>query len=128
MKQLLLIFFGVLIISCSNNPVPKPDNLLSEEVMKDILLDVAILQVAGNSMSYRLTENKINPNTYIYERYKIDSITFYQNQKYYAADVKKYKKMYREVLKSLDEMNENREIKNETPLLKEKAKLQLNDL
>ena len=46
MKQLLLIFFGVLIVSCSKNPVPKPDNLLSEEVIKDILFDAAIIQAA----------------------------------------------------------------------------------
>lgn len=112
MKQLLLIFFGVLIISCSNNPVPKPDNLLSEEVIKDILFDAAIIQAAEVASPNGLADNNINATTFIYEKYKIDSITYYQNQKYYAADVKKYKKMYKEVLKRLEEMQAASDTKN----------------
>ena len=112
MKQLLLIFFGVLIISCSNNPVPKPDNLLSEEVIKDILFDAAIIQAAEVASPNGLANNNIKATTFIYEKYKIDSITYYQNQKYYAADVKKYKKMYKEVLKRLEEMQAASDTKN----------------
>lgn len=112
MKQLLLIFFGVLIISCSNNPVPKPDNLLSEEVIKDILFDAAIIQAAEVASPNGLADNNIKATTFIYEKYKIDSITYYQNQKYYAADVKKYKKMYKEVLKRLEEMQAASDTKN----------------
>ena len=33
MKKFLGIFVVVFIISCSKNPVPKPDNLLDDEVM-----------------------------------------------------------------------------------------------
>ena len=112
MKQLLLIFFGVLIVSCSKNPVPKPDNLLSEEVIKDILFDAAIIQAAEVASPNGLADNNIKATTFIYEKYKIDSITYYQNQKYYAADLKKYKKMYKEVLKRLEEMQAASDTKN----------------
>ena len=112
MKQLLLIFFGVLIVSCSKNPVPKPDNLLSEEVIKDILFDAAIIQAAEVASPNGLADNNIKATTFIYEKYKIDSITYYQNHKYYAADVKKYKKMYKEVLKRLEEMQAASDTKN----------------
>jgi hypothetical protein len=54
-------------------------------------------------MPLRLSEEQINSSTYIYKKYAIDSLTFYQNQRYYAADVKQYKKMYQEVLDRLDE-------------------------
>lgn len=118
MKQLLVILLGVLIISCSNNPVPKPDNLLSEEVMKDILFDVAILQAAESTVGYRLTQNNIKLTPFIYKKYKIDSLTYYQNQKYYAADLKKYKKMYREILERLDK--EEAQYQTKEKIVKEK--------
>ncbi|WP_396138233.1 DUF4296 domain-containing protein [Flavobacterium sp.] len=103
MKKLVLVFCAVWLLSCSNNPVPKPDNLLDEEVMINILFDIAILQAADGSMPLRLSEKQINSSTYIYKKYAIDSLTFHQNQRYYAADVKQYKKMYQEVLDRLDE-------------------------
>lgn len=103
MKKLVLVFCTICLVACSNNPVPKPDNLLDEEVMTNILFDIAILQAAESSMPLRLSEEQINSNTYIYKKYAIDSLTFYQNQRYYAADVKQYKKMYQEVLDRLDE-------------------------
>lgn len=103
MKKFVLVFCTIWLLACSNNPVPKPDNLLDEEVMTNILFDIAILQAAEGSMPLRLSEEQINSNTYIYKKYAIDSLTFYQNQRYYAADVKQYKKMYQEVLDRLDE-------------------------
>ena len=103
MKKLVLVFCAVWLLSCSNNPVPKPDNLLDEEVMINILFDIAILQATDGSMPLKLSEKQINSSTYIYKKYAIDSLTFHQNQRYYAADVKQYKKMYQEVLDRLDE-------------------------
>ena len=104
MKQLLIILLGLIIISCSNNPVPKPDNLLSEDVMKDMLFDVAVLQAAETTVAYKLNQNNIKLTSFIYKKYKIDSLTYYQNQKFYAANPKKYKKMYKEILERLDKI------------------------
>ena len=109
MKQLVLMLLGIVIISCSNNPAPKPNVLLKDEIMKDIMFDVAVLQAAESTMPSRLASNNIKVNTYIYEKYKIDSLTFYQNQKYYAADPKKYKKMHEQVLERLEKMQEELE-------------------
>jgi hypothetical protein len=36
-------------------------------------------------------------------KFKIDSLTFAQNSKYYASDYKRYKRMYEEVKKRLEE-------------------------
>lgn len=106
MKKLLIVLLGILSVSCSDNPVPKPKVLLEYEVMKDIMFDVAILQAAENSMPNRLFESNVKPNTYIYEKYKIDSLTYYQNHKYYAADTKKFKKMHQQVLARFDEIQQ----------------------
>ena len=112
-------FCTIWLLSCSNNPVPKPDNLLEEEVMTDILYDLAILQAIDGSFPNKLTENNIESKKYIYKKYKIDSIIYYQNQRYYAADMKKYKKMYQEVQDRLDEANK----KNDTVLSPGKERL-----
>ena len=79
MRNFLVLLIGVVLVSCSKNPVPKPDNLLDEEVMTDILFDISILQATEGAMPDKLTSEKINIETYIYEKYKIDSITYYQN-------------------------------------------------
>ena len=100
--------------------MPKPDNLLDEEAMTNILFDIAILQATDGSMPLKLSEEHINSTTYIYKKYAIDSLTFYQNQRYYAADVKQYKKMYQEVL---DRLNEEKDAANSImPPGKEKIK------
>lgn len=103
MKQIVFLFFSLFVISCSKNPVPKPSNLLDEEVMVNIIYDISILQVTDGSMPYKLTEHNIKMDQYIFEKYKIDSTTYRQNQRYYAADARKYKKIYKKVLERLEQ-------------------------
>ena len=102
MKQLLFLFVALFVASCSTHPVPKPDNLLDEETMVDIIYDVSILQATDGSMPQKLTESNIKMDQYIFEKYKIDSITYRENQRYYAADARKYKKIYKKVIERLD--------------------------
>ena len=105
MKQVLFLFISLLMISCSKNPVPKPDNLLDDEVMVDIIYDISILQATDGSMPQKLIENDIKMDQYIFEKYKIDSVTYRQNQLYYAGDARKYKKLYKKVLERLEGEN-----------------------
>lgn len=103
MKQLLFLFLSLFVFSCSKNPAPKPDNLLDEEVMVDIIYDISILQATDGSMPYKLTEHNIKMDQYILDKYKIDSTTYRQNQKYYAANARKYKKIYKKVIERLEQ-------------------------
>jgi len=102
MKQVLFLFVSLFVLSCSKNPVPKPDNLLDEEVMVNIIYDISILQATDGSMSYKLSDHNIKMDQYIFEKYKIDSVTYRQNQMYYAGDARKFKKIYKKVLERLD--------------------------
>ncbi|WP_051604345.1 DUF4296 domain-containing protein [Flavobacterium sasangense] len=103
MKQILFLLVSLLVLSCTNNPVPKPDNLLDEEVMVDIIFDISILQAADGSMPYKLMEYNVEMDKYILDKYKIDSTTYRQNQKYYAANARKYKKIYKKVIERLEQ-------------------------
>ncbi|WP_396197631.1 DUF4296 domain-containing protein [Flavobacterium sp.] len=127
MKKGILFFCAICLLSCSTNPVAKPDHLLDKEVMTDILFDLAVLQAADGVMSHKLVQNNININTFIYKKYAIDSVTYYQNQRYYAADIVKYKKMHQEVLDRLDEIKKETELMPQTkdPVKKPRAKKSL---
>ena len=116
MKQVLFLFVSLFVLSCSMNPVPKPDILLDEEVMVNIIYDISILQATDGSMSYKLSDHNIKMDQYIFEKYKIDSITYRENQRYYAADARKYKKIYKKVIERFEKENpaNTQNINNET--------------
>jgi hypothetical protein len=107
MKKLVTIFllFAIL-ISCQKPAVSKPDNLIDEEVMVDIMYDVSVLEAMKSQKAFVLEANKINPNTYIYKKYKIDSLQFANSDKFYASDIKKYKEIFDKVNKRMGEKME----------------------
>lgn len=100
-KPLLLIAVLLVFVSCKDS-VQKPDNLIPEEKMQDILYDIALMEAIKVGDSKSLQEKGINPDTYIYQKYKIDSLQFSKSDQYYASDVKNYEKMYGKVLKRLE--------------------------
>ncbi|MBD3723542.1 MAG: DUF4296 domain-containing protein [Flavobacteriaceae bacterium] len=104
-KILRIAILGLLInfTSCKDMAVEKPDNLLPEDKMIDIIYDIAILQAAENYKPINLSDAGVKVNNYIYKKYNIDSTTYYQNHKYYASDVNNYKKIYKKVLKKITE-------------------------
>ena len=103
MKKLVFIFtVAILFFSCNTDLVKKPDNLIDKRKMGDILYDMSLLEALKYQNPNSLYENGINPKTYVFKKYKIDSITYSQNQRYYASDSRKYKKIYKKVIERLD--------------------------
>lgn len=95
MKKIVSLFALVaLLVSCNKDLVEKPDNLIDRKVMGDILYDMSILDALKYQDPNSLYTNGINPKTYIYKKYKIDSLQFAKSNAYYAADYREYKKMY----------------------------------
>ncbi|WP_396180652.1 DUF4296 domain-containing protein [Flavobacterium sp.] len=103
MKKIIYatIFFGF--FACNENPVKLPKKLLDEATMENILYDVAILQAAKINAPEILQANKIDAKNYIYKKYKIDSTTYHQNNRYYAAEVDNYKHLHKRILARLEE-------------------------
>ena len=59
------------------------------------MYDLSLLQaIRGSNNQSVLDSNGIDPATYIYKKYKIDSLQFAQNNRYYASDVKSYNRMF----------------------------------
>ncbi len=103
MKKILFLLLSVSFLSCnSTQSVEKPEKLIEEETMEAILYDLALLQALKGYNPQKLAENSINPKTYIYQKYKIDSLQLVENNRYYSADVENYKKMFDRVIARLD--------------------------
>ena len=98
MKKGVLFFILIsLIFSCNEEVVKKPENLIEKDIMVDVMYDLALLEAIKYQSPNALQAHKINPDEYIYKKYKIDSAQFVQSNMYYASDYKEYKKMYDQI-------------------------------
>lgn len=96
-KILLFLVVLSIVFSCKKELVKTPDRLIEKDKMVNIMYDLALLEAIKIQNPISLDSFKINPNNYIFKKYKIDSLQFSQNNMYYAADYKEYKKMFEEI-------------------------------
>lgn len=91
----VLLLFIMLLVSCDNDfKAPEPDHLIEQKTMEDILFDIKLLKAAKSKNYKILMDNNVQVDAYIYDKYKLDSITLRQNMSYYAtASFKKYKEI-----------------------------------
>jgi hypothetical protein len=126
MKKVISLFIlVVLVISCNKDLVEKPDNLIDKKVMEDIFYDMSILDALKYQNSNHLYENGINPKTYIFKKYKIDSLQFAKSNAYYAADYREYKKMFDNINDRLKKEKEVVDVINKNAEKKDAAKNKL---
>lgn len=117
MKKIsVLLFCFALFGSCQNAPIEKPDNLIDQDKMVDIIFDINVLEAMKSQTTLVLEANKINPNSYIYKKYNIDSLQFANSDKYYASDVIKYKEIFDAVNKRIEEQIEASKKLNTSPV------------
>lgn len=88
--------------SCNHNAVEKPENLIEEEVMTNILYDLSILEAMKSQNPYAPQNQSMNPKDYIFKKYKIDSLQFATSNRYYVSQIEAYKKMYDQVNERLE--------------------------
>jgi len=95
MKKILFLFGLVsLFLSCNKDLVEKPDNLIDQQVMENIFYDMSILDALKYQNPNSINANGIDPKTYIFKKYNIDSTQLAKSNAYYAADYREYKKMF----------------------------------
>lgn len=95
MKKIIVLLSVLIIAGCSKkNDIPKPAKPIDKPTMENILYDLALLQALKSYSPEKLTKNDINSKTYIYQKYKIDSLQFVENNKYYASDFTEYQAMF----------------------------------
>jgi hypothetical protein len=97
LKNVIFLLIGLTVVSCQERKVEKPEELIDEETMIAIFYDLSVLEAIKTNNPIALEQHQINPYTYIYKKYNIDSLQFVENNLYYATDLKAYKKMYEKV-------------------------------
>ncbi|SHG96183.1 DUF4296 domain-containing protein [Winogradskyella jejuensis] len=101
MRHLFFLILAILsLLSCEPKLKPdKPDNLIAEDKMTDVLYDMFIVSSAKGISRTKFEKIGLNPEQYILKKHNIDSLQFAQSNDYYAHDVEVYKAMI-ETIKS----------------------------
>ncbi|UMB52922.1 DUF4296 domain-containing protein [Lutibacter sp. A64] len=108
-KFIYILFISFLMFSCTSNTIlKKPDNLIPEDQMVDLLTDLFLAINAENTKNLQL-ERQVNYYPLIFEKYNIDSTQFKESNFYYTSRVDEYDELLLKVeerLKVLDEKYE----------------------
>jgi len=132
-KIFYILFFSFFFMNCTSNTIiKKPDNLISKELMVDLLTDMYLANGATNIKSIQLERN---PNYFplVYQKYQIDSTRFKESNFYYTSRIDDYDNILNKVdlrLKGLrkkyeDEKEVQDSIKKEASTPKKRLKKDL---
>ena len=129
MKNLFVILLAILLTSCGEKLLDKPEDLIPKDKMINILRDITILNSARSTSVTVLHDYKIEPTTFVFSKYGVDSLQFVTSDKYYASLPNEYEAMYVEIEKQLDnekeQMSEAKKIKDSLDLERNLKKSQL---
>ena len=105
-----LIFLLLVFFSCSNPPVEKPEKLIDEQIMIDMLVDIHLSEAAFNHLRHRdsLVERSSSVDFYysILDKYHIQDSVFEKSFIFYASQPRRFEKMYRQAMNKLSEMEQ----------------------
>ncbi len=101
-KQGMLLVLMLLLFSCAEKLIEKPDNVIPQDKMVLILKDMAIINAAKGTNLGKLKDNGVDPTTYVFEKYEVDSAQFVDSDRYYASLPIVYESIYKEVEASLE--------------------------
>ena len=103
MKKLFYIMICSFLSCNSGIEKPhKPENLIPEEKMVDIMYDVFLLNSAKGVNKIILEENGVLPEKYIFEKYRIDSTQFAESNNYYVYNTKTYESILNRINEKID--------------------------
>lgn len=102
MKKLCSLVLIIFLLSCNENLMEKPDNLIPEAKMVEVLKDLAILNAAKSTNLALLQDNDIEPMAYVYKIHDIDSLQFVESDRYYASLPVEYERIYKKVETKLE--------------------------
>lgn len=91
MRNFLCILILIILIGCGDSERPaKPEKLIPQETMSNIIYDVFLLNAARGINKQVLEKNNVLPQDYVYKKYSIDSLQFALSNEYYSYDTKIY--------------------------------------
>ncbi|WP_291867957.1 DUF4296 domain-containing protein [Maribacter sp.] len=97
MRKIGILGMFVLFFACNEQLVEKPENLIPKDKMVEILKEMVIVNVAKNTNITKFQENKIDPTTYVFKKFNVDSLQFVLSDRYYASKPDVYEAIYTEI-------------------------------
>lgn len=96
------------LIGCQHIEVPeKPENFIPANEMEGIIYESTLLTAAKGYNSGKLSKTGIKPETFVLEKFNIDSLTFAENMGYYATDPENFREMNARVSKRIVALHKN---------------------
>jgi len=109
--KLLLLLTCSLFYNCSiSGSVEKPDNLIEESVMENVLYDITVLEAMSTFRPKNPDFEKVYGRTYIYMKYGIDSLQLLESDRYYAKHPRVYHRMYSKILKRMNKTKDSLDV------------------
>lgn len=104
MKKIFVALSLVLLLAgCKNEVIREPKNLIEQDKMVYIIYDLALLEAMRSQPQQPGEMNTmVNPKSFIFKKYQIDSLQFAESNHYYASDIGNYKKMYDQVKQRIE--------------------------
>lgn len=116
----------IMVYACGEKLIDQPKNLIPHDKMVLILKDMAIANAAKGTNLGILKDNDVEPTTYIFEKYKIDSAQFVDSDRYYASLPLEYEALYTEVEALLEDkkkqLEEEKKISDSLKLIESKER------
>ena len=135
-SKIAIYLLGLLFLTQACQQVKKtekPKDLISEEKMADIITELSLLNAARNFNKKRLESTGLKTDSYIYDKFKVDSLQFERSSNYYAQEYVQYVRIYDSVDKRLDRLKvkwdslKKEQAKNDSIKLIEKDSLKILD-
>lgn len=101
----------LLLLSCQDvETIERPNNLIPEQKMAEVLTELALLNSAKNYNKRFLEQTGLRPNDYLYQKFDIDSLQLAESTRYYANNYTQFERIYRRVQQNLEKMKTENEI------------------
>tara|TARA_A100000171_G_scaffold52542_1_gene71476 strand:+ start:15319 stop:15789 length:471 start_codon:yes stop_codon:yes gene_type:complete len=103
MKKLLYIATCFFLFGCQNIEKPeKPDNLIPEDTMAEILVEVYLGNAARRVDNRAMREKGVKIDSFLFKKYSIDSLQFAKSNAYYASDLDTYNAIFQKIEQKLE--------------------------
>lgn len=109
-KFFYILFLSIFLTNCTSNTIiEKPDNLIPEDKMVDVLTDLFIAS-GGKTIKNIHSNRNVNYYSLVYDKYHIDSTQIKESNFYYTTKIDTYNKILDRVEKRLKKLRDKFEI------------------
>ena len=95
----------IFVVGCVKQVADKPDHLLSESEMESLVYDLVMFK-SIQSYASEIQSIVPNPEQTMYSWYGLDSLSYVQNDRYYASQPEVYEGIYNRVMWRIDREKE----------------------